>query len=44
MWIVQRVLVLKDVAMNSDPYIVTYSHELDTILLSYNKRFLSFHM
>jgi hypothetical protein len=44
MWIVQRVLVLKDVVMNFDPYIITYSHESDTILLSYNKQFLGFHM
>jgi hypothetical protein len=37
MWIAWRVLVLNDVAMNSNPDIVVDSHESSTILLSYNK-------
>jgi hypothetical protein len=36
MWSVQWLLELKDVAMNFDPNIVTNSHELNTIFLSYN--------
>jgi hypothetical protein len=36
MWIVRRILVLKDATMNSNPYIVTDSHESSTIFLSYN--------
>jgi hypothetical protein len=36
MWIVRHMLILKDVTMNSDPNIVIDSHELSTILLSYN--------
>jgi hypothetical protein len=36
MWTTRKVLVLKDATMNSDPYIVIYSHESSTIFLSYN--------
>jgi hypothetical protein len=36
MWIVRRVLVLKDATMNSNPNIVTNLHESNTIFLLYN--------
>ncbi len=36
MWIAWWVWVLKDVATNYNPDVVTYSYESNTILLSYN--------
>jgi hypothetical protein len=36
MWIVQWMLVLKDATLNSNPDIITNSHESSTIFLSYN--------
>jgi len=36
MWTTRKVLVLKDATTNSNPYIVTDSHESNTIFLSYN--------
>ncbi len=35
-WIVRWMLVLKDATMNSNPDIITNSHESSTILLPYN--------